>query len=70
MTADDGVFAQRTESGSASRGQQANGGAAVGSAPSAEMARFSLLYESRDGRLCLFQDADGHLVAVDASKLV
>ena len=33
-------------------------------------ARITLLYESRDGRFCLFEDADGHLAAVDASKLV
>ena len=32
-------------------------------------ARITLLYESRDGRFCLFEDADGHLAAVDASKL-
>lgn len=31
--------------------------------------RFHNLYESRDGGLCLFEDEDGHLVAVDASKL-
>ena len=34
------------------------------------LARITLLYESRDGRFCLFEDADGHLAAVDASKLV
>ena len=36
----------------------------------APLARFTLLYESRDGRFCLFEDAEGHLAAVDASKLV
>lgn len=30
---------------------------------------FSLLYESGDGRLCLFQLEDGHLSAVDSSRL-
>ena len=30
---------------------------------------FALLYESEDGRLCLFQSEDGHLAAVDSSKL-
>ena len=31
--------------------------------------RFTLVYESKDGRLCLFADADGHLTAVPAEKL-
>ena len=30
---------------------------------------FSLLYESEDGRLRLFQTSDGHLCAVDSSRL-
>ena len=33
------------------------------------LARFSSLYESRDGRLMLFEDAQGHLQAVDAKRL-
>ncbi|MBR3182712.1 MAG: hypothetical protein IKF56_08795 [Eggerthellaceae bacterium] len=33
------------------------------------LAQFTLLYESKDGRLCLFEDADGHLTAVRADKL-
>ena len=32
-------------------------------------AKISLLYESKDGRLCLFEDALGHLSAVRASRL-
>lgn len=32
-------------------------------------AQITFLYESRDGKLCLFEDADGHLTAVRASKL-
>lgn len=32
-------------------------------------ARLMRLYESRDGKLCLFESADGHLAAVDSSKL-
>ena len=32
-------------------------------------ARFSHLYESRDGALCLFEDEFGHLHAVDSSRL-
>ncbi|MEG0666570.1 hypothetical protein [Gordonibacter sp.] len=31
--------------------------------------RFRSLYESRDGTLCVFEDEQGHLVAVDSSKL-
>lgn len=33
-------------------------------------ATFSLLYESSDGRLCVFEDEAGHLSAVDASRMV
>lgn len=33
------------------------------------VARFSLLYESRDGRLCLFEDAEGHVTSVDSQRL-
>lgn len=36
----------------------------------AQLARFSLLYESRDGSFCLFEDDRGHLHAVDARRLV
>lgn len=32
-------------------------------------ATFTLVYESKDGKLCLFEDADGHLTAVRAAKL-
>ncbi|MEG2629216.1 MAG: hypothetical protein RR997_06585, partial [Raoultibacter sp.] len=31
-------------------------------------AQFRNIYSSRDDRLCLFEDADGHLIAVDSSK--
>lgn len=34
------------------------------------LARFSFLYASRDERLLLFEDGDGHLVAVDSSRLI
>ncbi len=42
--------------------------------PSAEpkelpLAQFTLVYESKDGRLCVFEDAEGHLTAVRAEKL-
>lgn len=40
-----------------------------GDSAEAKLARFCSLYESRDGGLCLFEDDQGHLVAVDASKL-
>lgn len=33
------------------------------------LAQFSLIYESSDGRLCLFEDAEGHITAVRASRL-
>ena len=38
--------------------------------PRARFACFKLLYESRDGSLCVFEDERGHLVSVDAPKLV
>ena len=36
----------------------------------AELATFTLIYESKDDRLCLFEDKQGHLHAVRASRLV
>lgn len=33
-------------------------------------AKIKHISESRDGKLCLFEDADGHLVAVKSSRLV
>lgn len=41
------------------------GGNRVGAVP----ARVSLLYESRDGGICVFEDAEGHLTSVRASRL-
>ena len=35
-----------------------------------KFATFRSLYSSRDGALCLYEDEQGHIVAVDASKLV
>ena len=32
-------------------------------------AKLRLLYESKDRRMCLFQDANGHLVAAPSSIL-
>ena len=32
-------------------------------------AKIALLYESKDGRLCLFQDGAGHLTAVRTANL-
>ena len=37
--------------------------------PRERPAQISLVYESADGRLCVFEDADGHLSAVPASRL-
>ena len=31
---------------------------------------FEMLYQSDDGRLCLFQTDDGHISAVDSSRMV
>ena len=33
------------------------------------LARFKLLYESNDRRMCLFEDEQGHLVAAPSSRL-
>ena len=35
-----------------------------------KFATFRNLYSSRDGALCLYEDENGHLVAVDSTKLV
>jgi hypothetical protein len=35
-----------------------------------DLATFSRFYESRDHGLCVFEDADGHLIALKASNLV
>ena len=32
-------------------------------------AKITLVYESDDGKLCLFEDGDGHLTAVRAENL-
>jgi len=34
-----------------------------------QAATFKLIYESRDGKLCLFEDAEGHLTAVNSKRL-
>ena len=34
-----------------------------------QAATFRLIYESRDGKLCLFEDADGHLTSVRSLRL-
>ncbi len=44
----------------------------VSSPPSAYSltpANFQMLYESRDGKFCLFETREGHLSAVKASRL-
>ncbi len=37
--------------------------------PMKPIARLRLLYESKDRRMCLFEDAEGHLVSVPSSRL-
>ena len=32
------------------------------------LATFSLVYESKDGQFCLFEDKNGHLIAADARR--
>ncbi len=44
--------------------------ATSGAASGGSLAAISLIYESRDGRLCLFEDAQGHISAVDSARLV
>ena len=44
---------------------------AVGLAASPSLpGTFEMLYQSNDGRLCLFQTDDGHISAVDSSRMV
>lgn len=38
-------------------------------APLPAPAKIKLLYESRDGKLCMFEDAQGHLTVVRSEKL-
>lgn len=38
--------------------------------PSLVPGRFSFVCESLDGKLCLFEDADGHLAVVRTDRLV
>ena len=37
--------------------------------PISDPATFSLIYESRDGKFCIFEDKNGHLTSVRASRL-
>ena len=39
------------------------------SAPLPPLAKLRLVYESRDKRMCLFEDAEGHLTAAPAHIL-
>lgn len=43
---------------------------AVPVTPGVVQASFDRLYESRDEKLVLFETRDGHLVAIDSSKLI
>lgn len=44
--------------------------AAHSSSDNKSFATFKLVYSSSDGRMCIYEDADGHLVSVDSTKLV
>ncbi len=48
----------------------ANDESCTNSSANATFATFSRIYESLDGKLCLFEDAHGHLSAVNAKRLV
>ncbi len=37
--------------------------------PINDPATFSLVHKSRDGKLCIFEDKEGHLTSVRASRL-
>lgn len=50
-------------------GKQTKCGAEKKSARKKQLARFSHLYESRDKKLCVFEDEHGHLTSVRASRL-
>lgn len=34
-----------------------------------KVATFKKIYESRDGKICLFEDSKGHITAVNAKRL-
>ena len=55
------------ERDSAGPKKSARGFAGASAGPCAAIRR---LYESRDSRLCVFEDSRGHVVAVRASRLV
>lgn len=56
---------------SVDEGMRASDVASFASEPleSAKFSQFRNVYESRDGRLCVFEDESGHLVAVNAARL-
>ena len=47
------------------RERSENAGEPSGQTP----ASIKLIYESRDGKLCLFEDRDGHITAVRSARL-
>ncbi|MBQ3106738.1 MAG: hypothetical protein IJC51_04655 [Eggerthellaceae bacterium] len=57
----------------ASQSQSSDAASASSSAPDSSatpsFARFQLLYESRDGKMAVFEDEHGHIVAVDTARL-
>lgn len=66
----DGVFGVGAVAGDSAAGNEIPELLDVPARPApAEVATFKHLCAGRDGKLCLFEDADGHLVAVRASRL-
>lgn len=69
MTADATRVDGRTSTAAGHHDHRAGEHGADSKAQSAiALARFSLIYESRDGRLCVFEDADGHLTSVNSRR--
>ena len=62
-------MASEREPARAEGASSSKGWAEGDSHPLAAPARISLIYESEDGRFCLFEDGDGHITAVRASAL-
>lgn len=65
----EGAGADASE-GAAAHAPEGTLAGAMSAAPAARqrLATFRSLYSSRDGALCVYEDEDGHLIAVDASK--
>lgn len=67
----EGKGAQVASAASAVRGAGMTPAASVvrqANAAQRQLATFRSLYSSRDGALCVYEDEEGHLIAIDASK--